>query len=55
MSKPKSMNLVMAKTRLVNLVPQNALSTKRSSQQELSDSTYPVNAQTGQGSASTGF
>ena len=55
MSKPKSMNLVMAKIRPANLVPQNALSTKRSSQQELSDSNYPGNAQTGQGSVSTGF
>ena len=38
MTKPRSMNLMMAKPRLVNLVSQNLLSTRKNSPQDLSDS-----------------
>ena len=53
MAKPRSMNLVMAKPRLVYLVSHNLLSTRMNYPQDLSDSNNPVNAIAVQGGVST--
>ena len=54
LAKPKFWNVVMAKPRLVNLVPLNLLSARKNFPQDVSDSNNPGNAKAEQGSASTG-